>query len=109
MSIRMDDKVFEICAWCKKHIPEDDEVFGIGGTFPEDSELKQKDGEKVTFDLQEAGEPVAGFAPPFYADARQDGKDVLFMLCSEECAQALKDAFSKESTEWFSTLEDILH
>lgn len=107
MSIRTDDEVFEICAWCKKSIPEDDEVFGVGGTFPEKSDLKQKDGEKVTFDLKGADKDVSGFAPPFYSDARQEGQDVLFMLCSEECRDDLKEAFGKEKEEYFSALEDL--
>lgn len=107
MSIRTDDEVFEICAWCKKSIPEDDEVFGVSGTFPEDSELKKKDGEKVTFELDSAERTVAGFAPPFYSDARQEGQDVLFMLCSEECRDAMKEAFGTDKEEYFSALEDL--
>ncbi len=107
MSINTNDEIFETCAWCKTFIPEDDEVMGIGGTFPENSDLKKKDGEKVSFELADSDTTVAGFTPPFYSDARQEGKDVLFMLCSEECAQSLKEAFGKESTEYFSALEEL--
>ncbi len=105
MSINTNDEVFETCAWCKVEIPEDDEVFGLSGSVKDTSDLKTLDGDKVTLELN--SETANGFAPPFYSDAKREGRDVIFMLCSEKCAGELEEALNKHAQDDFESIQKI--
>lgn len=105
MSIDVNDEVFETCGWCKKDIPEDDEVFGLSGNVKESSDLKGLDGEKVTLELN--SQKAYGFAPPFYSDAKREGRDVIFMLCSENCVTELEEALKAHAEDHFEEIAKI--
>lgn len=107
MSIRNDDLVLHSCAWCATGIEDDQEVSPVSATFKEGNEHKSSDGEKVTLTLQESGKSVTGIAPPFYSEARQEGHDLMFMLCSTDCAETLREALLEELSDQLDSVNTL--
>jgi hypothetical protein len=42
------------------------------------------------------GKTIWSIVPPADSDARKDGKDIMFTLCSEECGDQLKETLEIE-------------
>ncbi len=105
MSIRNDDEVLHSCAWCGAGIGDDQEVIPVSAGFRDGSDYKDADGEKISLDLPEAGKTVVGIAPPFYSEARQEGHDLMFMLCGTDCAEALEDALASELADQIKVVD----
>ena len=96
----MDDKLRErlmhTCAWCNATIPEDAEVFGFGAKASADVDLSDKQGEFVSLKLALADKTVFALVPTESSQAKEQGYDFVFITCSQECAEDLKDALEFE-------------
>ena len=78
-----------VCAWCGKHIPEDSEVFGFGAKVRPGFDL-ERDGNVIELAL-DATRKALVIVPTEDSEAKQMGWDLLFTVCSEECARTLKE------------------
>lgn len=90
------DRLLHICAWCNQDIKEDEDVFGFGAKAGKGIDLSDKEGEFVSFNLALREKTVFALVPPSSSTARTDGFDLIFLTCSEGCAQSLKDALELE-------------
>jgi hypothetical protein len=96
MDNQLKERLLRTCAWCTAEIPAEAEVFGFGAKASEGVDLSDKEGEFVSLDLPLAGKTVFALVPTASSQARAEGYDLVFLACSQECAEALKDALEFE-------------
>jgi len=107
MNINTENDVFKNCAWCGKYILENEQIIIIAGTFLQGSKYKKYYGREVDFTLNSVENTVSGFCPPLHSEIRKEGNDILFMVCSESCANALKKAFSDNQKKYFEKIYEL--
>jgi hypothetical protein len=90
------DRLLHICAWCNKDIQENDEVFGFGAKASHGIDLSDKEGQFVSLNLALLDKTVFALVPSISSTAKTGGYDLVFITCSEDCAQSLKDALELE-------------
>jgi hypothetical protein len=84
------------CGWCERLIPPDKEVFGGGGKARPGIDLSAHAGHVLPVYLLALDRTVLIAVSGLDSEARRDGKDFVYMTCSEACARALKAAFEGE-------------
>jgi hypothetical protein len=85
------------CAWCKKTIPEDSELFGVGAKLKPGIDFEESAGKTITLYLVLSGKEIPAFVTTRNSRAKKDGHDIMFMVCSAECGEFLAMAFQKET------------
>jgi len=83
-----------VCAWCGKAVPEDTERFAVGGKAKEGALLRKHAGRVIIVWLGDREVPCLVVTPD--SPAKKDGKDFIFMFCSEQCGREMKAAFLAE-------------
>ena len=91
-----DEDALSKCSWCRKHITDDVEVFGAGVTFKPGVDLSEYEGHCIDIRLVSDQRPIYMLVALKGSEAKQDGHDGLFLYCSEECGNALKNVLDKE-------------
>lgn len=84
------------CAWCNQEIKEDEDIFGFGAKASQNIDLEGKEGEFVSLNLALREKTVFAFVPEKTNDTNVAGYDLIFITCSEDCAQSLKDEIDLE-------------
>lgn len=84
------------CAWCKKNIPEDVEVFGISAKVRKGVDIKGKEGKIIPLHLATKKKDVQAVVVTKNSPAKKEGYDLVFLSCSQKCAKSLKTALSAE-------------
>ena len=84
------------CAWCEDEIPADFEVFTIGARGKPEIDLSEAEGTIIPVSLIQANRTVLALVPTKGSPAARDGHDLIFMVCSQSCAQALSNALEKD-------------
>lgn len=79
-----------------KAIPGDVELFSVGAKVGPNVDLSAREGEFLAIFLEQEGRNVQGIVVPVDSPAKRDGYDLLFVACSEGCADKLKDAVGRE-------------
>lgn len=90
------DMVLSTCAWCRKSISADEEVFSLGAHVQEGYDLQAFEGRAIELFLPISGKRVYALVPVQDSTARQAGNDMLFMICSESCGKSLRVALEQE-------------
>jgi hypothetical protein len=83
-----------VCAWCDEPIPEGSEVLSLGAKARPGVDLERK-GNVIELAL-DARRKALAIIPTPDSQAKKEGCDVLFALCSEECARSLKAALQEQ-------------
>jgi hypothetical protein len=84
------------CAWCEDEIPEDVEVSTIGARAKPGIDLSEAEGTVIQLSLIQANRTVSALIPTKDSPATRDGHDLIFMVCSQSCAQALSNALEND-------------
>jgi hypothetical protein len=84
------------CAWCESHINDTMEVFGLGAKLKPDIDLSEYESHCIEIDLVSKEKSVYTMVTAQGSEARNDGKDCMFLVCSEECGKNLKNILEKE-------------
>lgn len=84
------------CAWCKKSIPQDAEVFVFGAKANPGIDLSDKEGEFVSLKLALIHKTLVALVTVEGSPSREAGYDLMFVTCSQKCAQDLKDSLESE-------------
>jgi hypothetical protein len=84
------------CSWCEDEIPEDAEVFTVGAKTKPGIDLSEAEGTIVPLSLVRAGRTVMALVPTKDSPAVRDGYDLIFMVCSQSCAQALSNGLEND-------------
>jgi len=96
MDSQIRDRLLRTCACCNEIIPPDTEVFGFGAKASASVDLSDKEGEFVSLELALAGKTVFALVPTASSQVRAQGYDLVFLACSQDCAESLKDALEFE-------------
>ena len=89
-------KVLKTCCWCDKRIGENQELFALSCKKQPDIDISKYEGDIMPVAVVTIGKTLWAIVPTEESDARKDGKDFMFTLCSEECGFELKEAFATD-------------
>jgi hypothetical protein len=78
------------CAYCECKLTPGAEVYGLGVKLKEELEYPGAVGRSMTVELPIQGRELACMVTADGSQARLEGWDLIFMVCSEECGAALK-------------------
>ena len=95
-SIIPDKEALSRCAWCKSPIYEDMEVFGFGAKLRPDVDVSEYESHCIEIVLISEQKPVYMLVTAQGSEAKSEGKDGMFLVCSKRCGQKLKDVLEKE-------------
>ena len=91
-----DKEALSRCAWCENRIYDDMEVFGFGAKLKPEVDLSEYESHCIQLDLVSEEKPVYMMVTAHDSEAKSEGKDCMFLVCSEECGEKLKDVLEKE-------------
>ncbi len=84
------------CAWCDKRIDPEAEVFGCGARTIPGIDLSAKEGEALPLYLALSHRTVPALVVPRDSQAKREGNDLYFLICSESCGRVLKEALERD-------------
>jgi hypothetical protein len=84
------------CGWCDDEIEEDTELFGIGAKAHPDIQISEMEGKMIELFLSRRNRNVQALVVTKDSPAKREGKDLLFVACSESCATALEQSVGRE-------------
>ena len=84
------------CGWCGKKLGSNEEVFTVGGKMNEAIDMENLQGKVLPYTLPSQHRTLTAYAPTSASLAKQQGQDIVFMLCSETCCLELKRAMAGE-------------
>ena len=91
-----DEEALSKCAWCQSHINDHMEVLGLGARLMSDVDLSEYENHCIQIDLVSEEKPVYMLVTAQGSEARSDGNDGMFLVCSEDCANKLKSVLENE-------------
>ena len=91
-----DSEALGQCAWCANKIDDHMEVFGFGVKFQSGVDLSEFESHCIQIGLISEEKPVNMMVTVQGSEAKNDGKDGMFLVCSEKCGQKLKGVLEKE-------------
>ena len=90
------DDWFGRCAWCQEEIPEGHEVLGVPAKLRPGQVRKEWAGTIQPLRLVVARRTVPMMVVSEDSPAKRDGKDAMFMVCSDACGRELQDALRND-------------
>ena len=96
----MDQKFVEMllrtCTWCNLAVEPGEEIFAFGAKTSTSVDLSNKQGQFVSLKLALSDKTVVALVPVETSQAKQNGYDLVFVACSEDCATKLKESLEFE-------------
>ena len=86
------------CVWCRRHISDDMEVFGCGAKLKPDVDLSEYENHCIQIGMVSEEKPIYMMVTAQGSEAKKEGKDGMFLVCSKGCGKKLKSALEKEIT-----------
>jgi len=84
------------CARCARDIRPGAGAYGVGAKARKDVSLKAYEGTILQVGLAHNGRTLPAMIASCGSEAKKAGNDIIFMVCSKECGDALKKALRKE-------------
>jgi len=91
----MPEEVYR-CAFCEKKLRSGAAVFGLGARLREGLEYPGGVGRMTAVELPLQGKSLRCMVTADGSQAKMDGWDLIFMVCSEECGGELKEMLESE-------------
>ena len=91
-----DEEALSKCAWCQSHITDHMEVLGLGAKLKPDVDLSEYESHCIQIGLVSEEKPVYMMVTAQGSQARNNGNDGMFLVCSEGCGKKLKSVLEKE-------------
>ncbi len=85
-----------VCAYCERKIRSGVEVYGLGVKLKEGLEYPGAVGRTMTVHLPVRGRELSCMVTADGSQARLEGWDLIFMVCSEKCGAELKSLLEEE-------------
>jgi hypothetical protein len=95
-SIIPDKEALSKCVWCQSHITDHMEVFGFGVKLKSNVDLSEYEGHCIEIGLASEEKPVFMMVTAQDSEAKKEGRDGMFLVCSEKCGKKLKKVLEKE-------------
>jgi len=93
-----DSEALSQCAACSGNINEMTEVFGLGVKLKPNVDLSEFESHCIEIDLVSEEKSVYMMVTAQGSEAKDDGKDGMFLVCSENCGKQLKQVLEKETS-----------
>ena len=84
------------CAWCQGKIQEFEDVIDLGAKLKAEIDLSEYESHCIEVDLVSEKKSVSMLVTASDSEAKKNGDDGMFLLCSERCGKNLKDILEKE-------------
>ncbi len=84
------------CAHCECRLNPGAEVYGLGARLKEELEYPGAVGRSMTVELPIQGRELECMVTADGSQARLEGWDIIFVVCSEECGAGLKALLEEE-------------
>ncbi len=94
------------CAWCMKKISNNKPVFGLSVKFAEGIDYNESEGKIIQIGLSSRNTSVPMIVTARESEAKLQGTNGIFALCSEKCGKKMKDTLTTE-LEIFKEFKDI--
>lgn len=91
-----DSEALSQCAACRDNISEMTEVFGLGVKLKPEVDLSEFESHCIEIDLVSEEKSAYMMVTAQGSEAKDDGKDGMFLVCSESCGKQLKQVLEKE-------------
>ena len=91
-----DEEALSQCTWCRSQITDHMEVLGLGAKLNPNADLSEYESHCIEINLVSEERPLYMMVSARGSEAKNKGNDCMFLLCSEECAEKLKDALEQE-------------
>src|SRR4030042_6817805 len=91
----MSNEVYK-CCFCEKKIRPGADVYGLGVKLKEGLEYPDGVGRMTAVHLPLQGKAFPCVATADYSQAKMEGWDLVFMVCSEKCGGGLKGILEEE-------------
>jgi hypothetical protein len=95
-SSREQKKLRTICAWCGKKMPSDLPAYTVDGVFKPGVDFSDAEGTFIPVHFLATDEVLPMFVTPSWSQANQEGKDFIYLVCSEECGKCLREALAED-------------
>lgn len=95
-SIIPDDEALNACACCEQEILDETDIIDLGIQVKPDVDLSDYESHCIEIELTSKSRPVYMLVTAALSDAKQEGKDGLFLLCSQACADTFKQTLQNE-------------
>jgi len=109
-SIIPDQDALRKCTWCKNYLSDEADAFGLGAKLKPGIDLAEYATHCIELIMGGAGTTVYMLVTPEGSEAKNDGHDGMFLVCSESCGNELKNAVKEEiaSGKLFDAIQDIV-
>ena len=91
-----DDEALNKCAWCRSHINDQMEVLGLGAKLRPDLDLSEYESHCIQIGLVSEEKPLYMMVTTHGSEAKINGNDGMFLVCSEGCGKKLKSVLENE-------------
>ena len=89
-------QVMSTCSWCGKKVGNDVPIYAVGCKKRPNINIVRYEGKAMPVKISTIDKTIWSIVPPPDSDARRDGNDLMFTLCSENCGEKLKETLEKE-------------
>jgi MinD superfamily P-loop ATPase len=90
------EQLLHTCTWCLNSIPKGDELFAFGVKASKAVDLTEKEGEFISLKLALKDKTIVALVTTPNSEVKEQGFDLIFVTCSQGCAEDLKDALEME-------------
>lgn len=84
------------CTWCQRHINDEMEVIAFGAKLKPNVDLSEYESHCIQIGLVSEEQPVYMMVTAQGSEAKSEGKDGMFLVCSEGCGKKLKNVLQKQ-------------
>jgi hypothetical protein len=95
-SIIPDEEALSKCVWCHSQIDDHVEVLGLGAKLNPNVDLSDYESHCIQIGLVSEEKPIYMMVTAHGSEAKNNGNDGMFLICSEKCGLKLKDVLEKE-------------
>ena len=85
-------QVMTTCSWCGLKIKDEGPIYALGCKKRPEVDISKYESKVMPVKISTLGKTIWSIVPPADSDARREGKDFMFTLCSEDCGDQLKKA-----------------
>ena len=89
-------QVMTTCCWCGLKIKDEGPIYAIGCKKRPEVDISKYESKGMPVKISTLGRTIWSIVPPADSDARREGNDFMFTLCSEDCGDKLKESLDKE-------------
>jgi hypothetical protein len=94
--VRRAERFQSECGWCGKTIGDDEPVVAVGGRVHPGVDLSLVEGKVLELRFEAAEKTILTGVAGFDSPAKAEGKDIIFMTCSDDCGHQVQAAFAAE-------------